>query len=101
MSLAGGIWFSQFFPKKLLFATTPAFAQQAASAPADPVAAFRAQMGSIPIQAQKLADNLTLLSGPGGNVAVLDGRDGKLLVDTFVSPAWLKLKNALDSKKLR
>ena len=96
MSLAGGVWLAQLFPKRLAFAATPVFAQQATSAPTDPVAAFRAQMGSIPIQAQKLADNLTLLSGPGGNVAVLEGRDGKLLVDTFVSPAWAKLKETLD-----
>lgn len=94
MSLAGSALLTQLFPTRLLFAVTPAFAQQAA--PADPVAGFRAQMGSIPIQAQKLADNITLLSGPGGNVVVLDGRDGKLVVDTFVAPAWSKLKETLD-----
>jgi glyoxylase-like metal-dependent hydrolase (beta-lactamase superfamily II) len=53
-------------------------------------------MAAVPLQAQKLADNLTLLSGPGGNVAVLNGADGKFVVDTFVSPAWPKLKEALD-----
>jgi len=66
-------------------------------APADPVAAFRAQMAANPIQPQKLADNLTMLSGPGGNVVVLNGADGKVVVDTFVSPAWPKLKESLDA----
>jgi glyoxylase-like metal-dependent hydrolase (beta-lactamase superfamily II) len=42
-----------------------------------------------------LAENLTLLSGPGGNVVVLRGPDGKIVVDTFVLPAWPKLKEAL------
>jgi cyclase len=62
----------------------------------DPIQAMRAQMGSIPIQTTKLADNLTLLSGPGGNVVVLHGSDGKIVVDSFVQPAWPKLKDILD-----
>ena len=33
-----------------------------------------------------------MLSGPGGNVVVLNGPDGKLVVDTFVRPAWPPLK---------
>ena len=56
---------------------------------------MRAQMGSAPIQAQPLAENLTLLSGPGGNVVVLNGPDGKIMVDTFLLPAWPKLKETL------
>jgi cyclase len=53
-------------------------------------------MGAAPIQPQKLAENLTMLSGPGGNVVVLNGPDGKFIVDTFVSPAWPRLKETLD-----
>ena len=75
-------------------AATHGYAQQPAS-PADRTAAFRAQLAATPIQTEKLADNLTLLSGPGGNVVVLTGPDGMLLVDTFVSPAWPKLEEAL------
>ena len=37
-----------------------------------------------------------MLSGPGGNVVVLNGPDGKLMGDTFVQPAWTHLKQALD-----
>ena len=90
--LIGGACLAPIFPERLLAALIQA--QQ--SAPADPASAFRAQMAANPIQPQKLADNLTLLSGPGGNVVVLDGPDGKVIVDNFVAPAWPKLKETLD-----
>src|SRR5260370_31012547 len=57
---------------------------------------MRAEMGAVQIQAQPLAEKLTLLSGPGGNVVVLNGPDGKIVVDTFLLPAWPKLKQNLD-----
>ena len=95
-TLAGSALFAQLFPASLLRAV-PFPAQQQSAPPADPVAAFRAQMAANPIQPQKLADNLTMLSGPGGNVVVLNGADGKFMVDTFVSPAWPKLKESLDA----
>jgi cyclase len=91
VTLAGSAFLAHLFPASLL----RAHAQQPPS-PADPLASLRAQWGATPIQAQKLADNLTLLSGPGGNVVVLNGPDGKFVVDTFLSPAWPKLKEALD-----
>ncbi len=93
-ALAGSAFLAQLFPGSLLCAASPGYPQQAPGA--DPLAAFRARMGAAPIQSQKLADNLTLLSGPGGNVVVLNGPDGKFIVDTFVSPAWPKLKENLD-----
>ncbi len=69
---------------------------RAAQQPAqDPTAAFRAQIGAVPIQARQLGENLTLLSGPGGNVVVLHGSDGLVVVDTFVAPAWPKLEQSL------
>ncbi|PYP34844.1 MAG: MBL fold metallo-hydrolase [Gemmatimonadetes bacterium] len=76
-------------------AATHGYAQQPTTSPAERTVAFRAQIGATPIQTEKLADNLILLSGPGGNVVVLTGPDGMLLVDTFVSPAWPKLQEAL------
>jgi len=91
VTLAGSAFLSHLFPATLLRAHT-----QQAPSPADPLASLRAQWGATPIQAQKLANNLTLLSGPGGNVVVLNGPDGKFVVDTFLSPAWPKLKEALD-----
>ena len=95
-AFAGSALLAQLFPESLLRAGVPGLRQQAATAPTDHLAAMRAQMGATPIQSQPLADNLTLLSGPGGNVVVLNGPDGKFVVDTFLLPAWPKLKETLD-----
>jgi cyclase len=62
----------------------------------DQLAAMRAGMGATPITSASLGPNLTMLAGPGGNVAVLNGADGKVVIDTFVQPAWNNLKGALD-----
>jgi len=79
-------------------ALIPRALARAAQQPAqDPTAAFRAQIGAVPIKTQQLGDNLTLLSGPGGNVVVLHGSDGLVVVDTFVAPAWPKLQESLAS----
>jgi cyclase len=95
-TLAGSAFLAQLFPGSLLRAAVPGYALQTPAPAADPAAAARARMGAVPIQAQNLSENLTLLSGPGGNIVVLNGPDGKFVVDTFVSPAWPKLKEALD-----
>jgi cyclase len=95
-TLAGSAFLAQLFPGSLLRAAVPGYALQTPAPAADPAAAARARTGAAPIQSQKLADNLTLLSGPGGNVVILNGPDGKFIVDTFVSPAWPKLKESLD-----
>lgn len=71
-------------------------ATQSAAASADALATLRAQMGSIPINTLRLSDRLVMLSGPGGNVIVLHGSDGKLVVDSFLQPAWPHLKSLLD-----
>lgn len=94
--IAASTLLAQLFPANLLGASVPEPRQQAATAPVDRLAAVRAQMGAVPIQAQLLAENLTMLSGPGGNVVVLNGPDGKIVIDTFLLPAWSKLKDALD-----
>ncbi len=94
-AFTGGVVWARLVPKTLSATVRPDYAQQPAAPPADHVAAFRAQLARNPIQTQQLADNITLLSGPGGNVVLLHGSDGKLIVDTFVSPAWPKLKAAL------
>jgi glyoxylase-like metal-dependent hydrolase (beta-lactamase superfamily II) len=95
-AVAGGAVLGQLFPGALRGAAVAAYAQQAAAPAADRLAGIRAQIGGQPIQAQKLGQNLTLLSGPGGNVVVLNGTDGKVVVDTFLLPAWPKLKETLD-----
>ncbi len=93
---AGSALLAQLFPGSLLSAGVPGLRQQASTPPTDSLAVMRAQMGSAPIQSQTLAENLTLLSGPGGNVVVLNGPDGKIVVDTFLLPAWPMLKETLD-----
>jgi cyclase len=95
-AFAGSALLAQLFPASLLSAGVPDLRQQAAAPQTDSLAAMRTQMGTVPIQSQPLAENLTLLSGPGGNVVVLNGPDGKIVVDTFLLPAWPKLKENLD-----
>src|SRR3989475_7517810 len=85
-AMGAGVLVDGLIPRGLARAATP---------PQDPVAAARARIGAIPIQAQPLAENLTLLAGPGGNVVVLQGSDGLVVVDTFVAPAWPKFRESL------
>lgn len=94
-ALAGGWALSQIFPESLAGAT-PRVAPQGGTAAADALAAARARFGKAPIQSTRLSDNLTMLSGPGGNVVVLNGKDGKLIVDTFTQLAWDRFKSALE-----
>jgi cyclase len=90
-AMGAGALAEGLFPRELARAAIGRTLQQ----PTDRVAGFRAQMGSIPIQATPLAKNVTLLGGPGGNVVVLHGSDGLVVVDTFVAPAWPKLQESL------
>jgi hypothetical protein len=48
----------------------------------DAVNAMRAKFAKEPIVRTPLADGLSLLAGPGGNVVVLSGSDGKVVVGT-------------------
>src|SRR5262245_12893314 len=76
--------------------TAAAFQQGAAAPATDPLAQSRAAMAKVPIETLKRTDRLTMLSGPGGNVVVLPGSDGKVVVDTFVQSAWQRLSEALN-----
>ncbi len=95
--MTGGIFFVRQATAGLLDDTFTAAGRQAAVAPADPLAAARAQTGAQPITRTPLGDRLVMLSGPGGNVVVLSGPDGKVVVDSFVQPAWPHLKAALEA----
>jgi len=94
-ALAGSAFLAHLFPARLLRASAMDNAQQAPS-PADLLASMRAKFNAVPIETQKLAGNVTMFDGPGGSVVVLNGPDGKFVVDTFVAPAWPRLKEALD-----
>jgi glyoxylase-like metal-dependent hydrolase (beta-lactamase superfamily II) len=92
-ALAGAALLHRYLPA--LHAQTPA--TPAAKAGVDALEARRAEMAKAPIARTRLTDRLELLAGPGGNVLVLHGPDGLLLVDNFVRPAWPALKTTLDA----
>jgi cyclase len=94
-TMAGSAFLAHFVPATLLRASAAGYAQQASS-PAEQLASFRAQFNAVPVETQKLADNVTMFDGPGGAVVALNSPDGKFVVDTFVAPAWPRLKEALD-----
>jgi cyclase len=94
-TLAGSALLAHLFPP-----TSPrAYAmsnEQPAPSPADLLASMRAKFNASPLKTQRLGEDVTMFSGPGGSVVVLNGPDGKFVVDTFVAPAWPRLKEALD-----
>ena len=83
--------------RDLLKTTVLAGASAARAQPADPLAATRAQMAATPIETIRLMNIMTMLAGPGGNVIVQHGLDGKLIVDTFVRGAFAGLKQRVDA----
>jgi cyclase len=95
VTLAASALLAHLFSARLLRASAASDAQQSPSA-ADLLASMRAKFNAVPMETQKLADNVTMFDGPGGAVTVLNGPDGKFVVDSFVAPAWPKLKQALD-----
>src|SRR5580704_19195828 len=93
--LASSAFLAHLFPAPLLRASAAGNAQQTPS-PADLLASMRAKFNAVPMETQQLADNVTMFDGPGGAVTVLNGPDGIFIVDSFVAPAWPRLKEALD-----
>jgi cyclase len=96
-ALAGSGVLAGLMPGKLLSAVGPSVKglQQVASS-ADRLAQMRAQMSAIPLVTAKLRDNIYLLSGPGGNMVLLSGADGKILVDSSFAGVAPKIKTALE-----
>src|ERR1700722_9570602 len=92
-ALAGGAFLSPLFPA--VFAHSSVNDAQRAPSAAYLLASMRAKFNAVAIETQKLADNVIMFDGPGGAVTVLNGPDGKFVVDTFVAPAWPRLKEAL------
>jgi len=62
----------------------------------DRAAQMRTAAANAPIKTTKLYDNIYLLQGAGGNMAVQTGADGKLLIDSSFSTAVPKIREALD-----
>jgi len=61
--------------------------RQLFSQQADRVAQSRAAAATTPIKTTKLYDNVFLLQGAGGNMALQTGPDGKILIDSSFSTA--------------
>ncbi len=68
---------------------------QAGAAKPDRAAQMRAAAATTPIRTTKLYDNLYLLQGAGGNMAVQTGPQGKLLIDSSYSTAGPRLREAI------
>src|SRR6266404_2379945 len=62
-----------------------------------PVIIIRRAAATAKINVQKLRDNVSVLQGSGGNIAVLTGRDGKLLVDAGITASRPRITEALSS----
>ncbi|MGA3373079.1 MAG: MBL fold metallo-hydrolase [Terracidiphilus sp.] len=68
----------------------------AQSAPAaKPAAGPHDDAATTPVKATKLYDNLYLLQGVGGNMALQTGGDGNLLIDASYAPAVPRIREAI------
>ena len=61
----------------------------------DVLARGRAAGATAKVKVQSLRGNVTALMGVGGNIAVLPGKDGKLLIDSGYATARPQLTEAL------
>ena len=77
-------------------ALAPRWVLSQAAPAADRAAQMRAGAANSPIKTTKLYDNLYLLQGAGGNMALQTGVDGKLLIDSSFSTAVPKIREAMD-----
>src|SRR5215472_14464744 len=69
-----------------------------------PVITMRAAAATAKIRIQKLRRNISVLEGSGGNIVVLTGNDGKLLVDAGITasqPGITEALNGLSSDPVR
>src|SRR5215468_7756778 len=62
-----------------------------------PVITIRNAAKTAKISVTKLRGNVSMLEGSGGNIAVLTGRDGKLLVDAGITASRPGITHALAS----
>jgi glyoxylase-like metal-dependent hydrolase (beta-lactamase superfamily II) len=57
---------------------------------------FRAAAAGAPVQVHRLRGGVSMLEGSGGNIGVLTGRDGKLLVDAGITASRPRIVEALE-----
>lgn len=60
------------------------------------VSLIKDSAATSPIKTYKLRNNISVFEGSGGNIAVLTGPDGKLLVDAGISVSQKQMTKALD-----
>ena len=77
------------------FSKQPARPQPAARGES-PVTIIRGAAATAKITVTKLRGNVSVLEGSGGYIAVLEGRDGKLLVDAGITASRQRITQALD-----
>src|SRR5262245_18216577 len=58
---------------------------------------IRSEAAKAPIKVHKLRGSVSVLEGSGGNIAVLPGLDGKLLVDAGITASRPRIAEALAS----
>lgn len=63
--------------------------------PTDRLAQMRSAGASAPIKTTKLYDNIWLLQGAGGNMAVQSGKDGIILIDSSFATAVPHIREAI------
>src|SRR5260370_3553891 len=61
------------------------------------VSLFKDSAAVSPIATHKLRNNISVLEGSGGNVAVLTGPDGKVLIDAGIAVSRPRMSKALDA----
>src|SRR5229473_6390732 len=74
-TLAGSAFLAHLFPAKSIRASAAGYAQQASS-PAELLASMRAKFNAVPMETQKLADNVTVFDGAVEAVPVRSRPDG-------------------------
>ncbi|MBY0610967.1 MAG: MBL fold metallo-hydrolase [Beijerinckiaceae bacterium] len=58
---------------------------------------IKSDAATAPITVHRLRDGISVLEGSGGNIAVLTGKDGKLLVDAGIGVSRRQVSAALDT----
>ncbi len=93
-SLLGGAYLCALHLAPAGHAERPPAAQAAAGAP-DEVEQMIQYMGAQPVIRQQLRRNIFVLSGPGGNIGLLTGPDGSVVVDSGLEVAHERILAAV------
>ncbi|MGN6093052.1 MAG: hypothetical protein ACTHOL_11925, partial [Luteibacter jiangsuensis] len=76
-----------------LLVSSIAFGQEAK--PVSPVVKINEAAATAPIESTPLRGSLTMLSGSGGNITVLNGKEGQFLVDAGIAVSRPRVEAAL------